>query len=38
MGRDKLVPPFYLNGMPTELAAVDAEDLKSRLSELRRFL
>jgi len=24
--------------MPTELAAVDAADLKSRLSDLRRFL
>jgi hypothetical protein len=28
----------YNRGMPTELAIIDAADLKSRLRELRRFL
>jgi hypothetical protein len=35
---DKTVDQRYIFTMATELAAVDAEDLKSRLSELRRFL
>jgi hypothetical protein len=32
-------PSFrYIPAMPTEISTVDAEDLKSRLSDLRRFL
>ena len=29
---------YYLPRMPTETTVVDAEDLKSRVRELRRFL
>jgi hypothetical protein len=32
----RFCPLYFL--MPAELATIDAEDLKSRLSELRRFL
>ena len=34
---DKTAEQHYIMIMPTELT-IDAEDLKSRLSELRRFL
>jgi len=33
------MPPFgYLSAMATETSIVDAEDLKSRVRDLRRFL